>query len=412
MRQLSLDMIRSLTSACQLCGIRCPDILVGLPAAIVAAVPRGDTPTTQIMQAFCYLNELSGTGVEPNPLLEALKTGHLLAGSHPDGTVFREMIGHLSADATAADATRKRAFLDIATRRMKEAYQALGCHVTPPLEWPASPFMAVHPSGRTSVVAVSYQEEGGSCSDVDVTIHGVLEWLAMARQGGDDAQGFVVLAPAAWSGAEARIRAAGLCPIDFQQQRGIGLDTIEMLVRDRLGSLAVAGATSSFVYDRQAVSTGGAISAFFKDIHARVALFIQPRGAAMAEFAAELFSACATQFLKQSTPAPLFVGDRWRSTRLLEWGCEELARCGRQAAPMALSPLLREGALCPVLVCEADAPSPPSTDLLLIRRLQEGASERSKAMVVFSHTDVATAQRVRGALAAARCAPLLVRALS
>lgn len=413
MRQLSLDMIRSLTSACQVCRIGSHDLLAGLAGEIRANVPQGDTPTTQIMQALCHLNELSAAGREPNPLLEALKTGRLLAGPRPVAAVFEEMIGHLSADATVPDPTRRRAFLDIATRRMKEAYQAIGCHVTPPLESRASPFLAVHPGGHTSVVAVSYQEEEASPPlDVDATIHEVNKWLSTARQGGDDAEGYVVLAPAAWPAAEAKIRGAGLCPIDFQQRRGIGLDTIEALVRDRLGSIPVSGVTSSFLHDGQAVSTGGAISAFFQDIRARVAIFIQPRGAAMEDFTAELFHACAAQFLRQSTPAPLLVGDRWRSTRLLEWACEELARCGQHAAPMALSPLLREGALCPLFVCGADAPSPPSTELLLVPRVLEGVSDRSKALVVFSHADIAAAKRVKSSLGGRGCGPVLVRALS
>ncbi len=407
-----MDVIRSLAQACVSCGIGCTALLATLAPEISASIQRDGLPPSQLLlQALCHLNRLSASGVEPNPLLEALKTGQMLAGAYPDSAVFTLALSHLGSEVTVADPTQKRAFLDIWTRQMKEHYEALGYHVTPPLDVHASPFLATHLGGGTSVVTVAYQGDDDSGADLEVAIADVWKWLHLARSTDPAAEGCVVLAPEARVWGKTKVEAAGLTAIDFRARRVMDVDVLESVVQGQLEEVAQGGVAWSFWMGPKVVTASRAMSVFFNDPRARVGLVIEPSGADTEAFSGDMFRVCATGFLKQSSPAPLFVGAGWRSRRLFEQVSEELTRQGHPVTSLTLSSLFREGMLCPVFLCAAPSPSPPATDLSLIARLREGLSDRSKAIVLFSHTEVTTAQRVEISLRKMGLEPRLLRAL-
>src|SRR5262249_3171579 len=148
------------------------------------------------------------------------------------------------------------------TRRVKQDYLAFGCRVTPALDELLGPFMVEHPDGRTSIVAVAYVEDGAP-GDLDGASASVKRWLESARKGGEDAEGYVVLAPEARRADRERVLEEGLYPIDYRERRSIGLDTLEQVVRCVMGAEDVPTSLDvSLVQGAEARPVDEALTAF------------------------------------------------------------------------------------------------------------------------------------------------------
>jgi hypothetical protein len=412
MASLSSQMVRLLVDACIAARIDRESLLIAVPPEVAASVPTAETKMMQIMHALFHLNGLSWSDASSHPMKEVLETCRHLARAHDSAELFEVALVQMGEPATLVDPLKERAFYAISTRRMKKKYLDFGCRVTPGIDDAPGPFLVEHPDGRISVAMVSYRE-GDTGPDVRIAISTVLEWLQAARNGGENAEGYVVLAPVARKADREQVLRAGLHPIDYSEQRSVGLDTVETIVRCLLGTASLsADATFSIVHAGEAWAAEQALAAFFKDFRTQVWLLFQPRERDSDGFVNDLFHVAARSFLQRGAPAPLPIGIDWRARRIPECARDLFTRYGVPVGSMAIEPVLKEGVICPILVCEGPAPSPAALDRSLIPRLLEGMSARSKALVVLSPEDRVAAQHVESSLRGAGWEARVVRAIT
>jgi hypothetical protein len=411
MASLPSQMVLSLVDACIDAGLDRESLLAVVSPEIAAGIPTGDTQAKQLLHAWCHLNQLVWPGDCPHPIKEVLETGRLLARTHSAADTFRVALEHLSEPATL-DNSKDRAFYAHFTRRTKETYLSYGCRVTPTIDDPPGPFMVEHPDRRTSMVAV-FHREGEKGPNVGMAIAAVQQWLHTARSGGEDAEGYIVLAPFAQKSDRDQVLRAQLHPIDYREQRLVSLDTIERVVRCIVGAQPSAEETGFWIVQGgEARSADDALAAFLRDFQTSVWLLVQPRHSDMGTFVRGLFHAAARSFLRHGPPAPLLLGVDWRTRRTAECACEVFVRHGVPMAPFKLEPALKEGVICPIAVYETFEPTPSVRDPSPIPRLVEGMSQCSKALIVFSPDELSAARHMESSLRSAGYRSRLVRALA
>lgn len=409
---LSDEMISELVVASVESGIDRASLLAGVSPQIVAAIPVGDTSDKGLLHAFRHLNRMRGDGDELHPMQTALTNGKLLSRSRSSGALFDDALARFREPFDRVD-PKHDAFRALFTRRMKATYLSFGCRLLAGDEGPPGPFLVEHPDGRTSVVAVFYREEGLD-SDLNATIASVLDWLEVARRGGEAADGYVVLAPFARRADRERVLLAQLRPIDYSERRSIDIDTVARVVRCLLGAAPPISARRLSVLqtgDEKAVEES--LTSFFRDFHARVWLLLGPRNVDLHAFVQDLFRVAAQSFLQYGLPAPMPLGAAWRARSVTDCASEVFTHNGIPVTPIALEPVLREGMICPILGYEeaGDEVTAPG-ETALLSRLFEGLSARSKTVVVFPPDEIATARTVERTLASAGWQARIVRALA
>ena len=193
MAPLPSEMIQALIEACLDVGIDHGSLVMPLPVRVAASIPLADTPHKKLIQTWFSLNKMPCPIGERHPMYLALEVGAALSRCYGKDHIFLTAAEHFGEPATL-DNAKERFFGAMFTRRTKEVYLNLGCRVTPPLDDTGSPFVVEHPDRRLSVVAVFY--DGGEKSlPLPLVISTVSRWVKVARDGGEIADGYIVLAP-------------------------------------------------------------------------------------------------------------------------------------------------------------------------------------------------------------------------
>ncbi|MFT3765231.1 MAG: hypothetical protein QM820_06900 [Minicystis sp.] len=410
MARLPQQLVLSLVEACLAARIDRDSILAAVPSEIAASIPLGDAQNKQLIQVWFALDKMSCPPGMPHPMSVALETCRYLARPFRQEDVFRVAQEHF-AEPPTLDNTKDRAFYTLFTRRMKETYLDFGCVVTPGIDETSGPFMAEHPDGRTSVVAV-FHDSGDKGAPIASVIAMVQQWLHAARSSGENAEGYVVLAPSARRADREEVMAAQLHPIDYAERRNVGADTIETIVRCILGeSLPAAEAKFSIIQGGEARPAEDALAAFLRDFRTQVWLLLQPRAADSRAFQKELFQVAARSFLRHGPPAPLPIGVGWRTRRVTECASEVFSHHGVPVSPIVLERVLREGVICPIAAHDPQEDAQPERDASPAPRLMKEMSDRSKLLLVFSPDDAAAARQAQTMLHGAGYGARIVRAL-
>jgi hypothetical protein len=411
MASLPIQMIKSLVDACLAARIDRESLLAGLPSRIVASMPTGNTPLKQLFYAWCHLNNTPWPADRQHPMNTALETCCLFAQTYGLADTFRIALDHFAEPATL-DTSKDRAFYELFTRRMKETYLDFSCRVTPGIDDPPGPFMVEHPDKRTSIVGV-FHDGGDKGTPLGVVIASVQQWLHLARCSGEDAEGYIVLAPSARRVDREQVLLAQLHPIDYGERRSVSFDAIKTMVRCLLGvDPPSEEAGFSIIQRGEAYPAEDALEAFLRDFRTRVWLLLRPREADTSTFQQELFHVAAKSFLRYGPPAPLPLGMDWRTRRVTECASDVFTRHGVPVSPIVLERVLREGVLCPILADDALGPPSSPRDSLPTPRLIEVMSEHSKLLVVFPPEDWAAARHVEDSLHRAGYEASVVRAFA
>ncbi|WP_437950750.1 hypothetical protein WME98_08000 [Sorangium sp. So ce296] len=403
-------MVLSLIDACLKVGIDRESFLAAVPAEIAASIPTGDTQSKQLIHAWFHLNKMSCPPGRPHPMSAALDVCCYLAEPYGLMDTFRVAQAAFAEPATLED-SKDRTFYALFTRRMKETYLDFGCRVMPSIDEPPGPFMVEHPDRRTSFVAVFY-DGGNKGPPLGSLIAIVQQWLHTARSSGEDAEGYIVLAPSARKADREQVLQAQLRAIDYSERRSVRFDTIETIIRCVLGEAPPASeAGFSIVQGGEARPAEDALAAFLRDSRTHAWLLVQPRDADAESFPLQLFHVAARSFLRHGPPAPLPLGMDWRTRGVTECAGDVFSHHGVPISSIVLERVLREGVICPILAHDVPEPPPSTLDPLPTPRLLEGMSEQSKLLVVFSPGNGAAAREVRNSLHSAGYGARIVRAL-